>query len=86
MAGESAAIEVIDVSHLRWVCGGLDQQTEAAQLALTQATSAATAVAKKLAPEDGSLTDVMLQVLSHRRSGPGPGSAPALPPTTTLTR
>lgn len=86
MAGKPAAIEVIDLAQLCRVLGGLDQQTEAAQLALTQATSAATAVAKKLAPADGSLTDVMLQVLSQRRPGPGPSSAPALPPTTTLTR
>lgn len=88
MAGNSfptieATIEVIDLSS---VWGGSDQQTDAARLALSQATSAVQAVAQRVAPQDTGMTDMLMQVLSNRRSGPGPTSAPALPPTSTLTR
>jgi len=76
-------IEVIDLSG---VWGGSDKQTEAAKLAIAQATSAVQAAAKRVAPRDTGMTDVLMQVLSNRRSGPGPTSAPALPPTSTLTR
>jgi hypothetical protein len=76
-------IEVIDLSG---VWGGSDKQTEAAKAAIAQATSAVDAFAKRVAPKDTSMTDVLMQVLSNRRSGPGPTSAPALPPTSTLTR
>jgi hypothetical protein len=75
-------IEVIDLSS---VWGG-DKQTDAAQAAISQATSAVEAVAKSLGPKDTSMTDMLMQMLSSRRSGPGPTSAPALPPTSTLTR
>lgn len=87
MAGESSrAIEVIDASALWQIRGGVDKQTRAAQLAIDQATSAVKDVATSVAPRDTGLSDVMMQVLSNRRPGPGPSSAPALPPTTTLTR
>ena len=84
MAGNTfPTIEVIDLSG---VWGGSDKQTEAAKLALAQATSAVQAVAKSVAPKDTGMTDMLMQVLSNRRSGSGPTSAPALPPTSTLTR
>jgi len=84
MTGNSfPTIEVVDLSG---VWGGSDKQTEAAQLAITQATSAVQDVARRVAPKDTSMTDLLMQVLSNRRSGPGPSSAPALPPTSTLTR
>lgn len=85
MAGKHA-IEVIDLSELWYVCGGVDQQTQAAQDAIAQATSAVKNVANNLAPKDAGMTDMLMQVLSSRRSGSGPSSAPALPPTSTLSR
>lgn len=80
-------IEVIDISHLRYVTGGInvDKQTAAAQAVLAQAVSTVKQLADSLAPKTG-IADVLLQVLSSRRSNSGPGSAPALPPTSTLTR
>lgn len=87
MAGKAfAAIEVIDLSYLTEVTGGVDKQTRAVQLAITAATSAMEDVAKTVAPKDSSLTQVMMKVLGNRRSGSGPTPAPALPPTSTLTR
>jgi hypothetical protein len=84
MAGKAfPAIEVIDLSQ---VYGGVDKQTQAVQAAMAQATSAMEDVARTVAPKDSSMTQMMLQVLSNRRSGPGPTPAPALPPTSTLTR
>jgi len=83
MAG--SAIEVIDLALLWQVWGGADKQTEAAKAAIAQATSSVQALAKKLEPQPG-VADMMLQVLGNRRSGSGPSSAPALPPTSTLTR
>ena len=82
---------VIDVIDLSQVYGGadggsVDKQTKAAQLVIAQATSAMEDVAKKTAPKDDSMTQVMLQMMSNRRSGSGPTPAPALPPTSTLTR
>ena len=85
MAGKHA-IEVIDLSELWYVCGGVDKQTQAAQDAIAQATSAVNNVAQSLIPKDTGMTDMLMQVLSNRRSGSGPSSAPALPPTSTLTR
>jgi hypothetical protein len=85
MAGKHP-IEVIDISELWYVCGGVDKQTEAAQLAIKQATSAVQNVATSLAPKDTGMSDMLMKVLANRRSGSGPGSAPALPPTSTLTR
>jgi hypothetical protein len=85
MAGEHA-IEVIDLSELWYVCGGVDQQTQAAQAAIAQATSAVNDVAQSLAPRNAGMTDMLMKVLSNRRSGSGPSSAPALPPTSHLTR
>jgi hypothetical protein len=85
MAGKHA-IEVIDVSELWYVCGAVDKQTEAAKAAIAQATSAVKNVAQSLVPKDAGMTDMLMQVLAHRRPGPGPSSAPALPPTSTLTR
>ena len=84
MAGNPfMTIEVIDLSH---VWGGVDQQTAAAQDVIAQATSAMESLAKKVEPKDDSLTQMMLQMMSNRRSGSGPTPAPALPPTSTLTR
>jgi hypothetical protein len=85
MAGKHA-IEVIDLSELWYVCGGVDKQTQAAQDAIAQATSAVNNVAQSLTPRNAGMTDMLMQVLSNRRSGSGPSSAPALPPTSTLTR
>jgi hypothetical protein len=84
MAGKAfSVIEVIDLSA---VWGGVDKQTQAAQDVISQATSAVEALAKKVAPKDDSLTQAMMQMMNHRRSGSGPTPAPALPPTSTLTR
>ncbi|HEX3761960.1 MAG TPA: hypothetical protein VHW23_24840 [Kofleriaceae bacterium] len=85
MAGKHA-IEVIDLSELWYVCGGVDKQTQAAQAALAQATSAVKSVADSVAPKNAGMTDMLMQVMSNRRSGSGPSSAPALPPTSTLSR
>jgi len=82
MAGR--AIEVIDATELWQVLGGVDKQTQAAQTAIDQATSAVESLAKKVGPKHPEL-GMLLQVMGDRR-GRGPGSAPALPPTTTLTR
>jgi hypothetical protein len=79
-------IEVIDISYLRYVTGGVDKQTQAAQVVIDQAVSTVKRLADSLAPNSTSMTDVLLKVLSSRRSNSGPGSAPALPPTSTLTR
>jgi hypothetical protein len=78
-----AAIDVIDLSGVR---GGVDKQTRAAQLILQQATSAIEDAGKALVPKDAGMIQMMLQVLGRRRSGAGPTPAPALPPTSTLTR
>ncbi|HEX8106581.1 MAG TPA: hypothetical protein VF516_02585 [Kofleriaceae bacterium] len=85
MAGKHA-IEVIDLSELWYVCGGVDKQTQAAQDAIAQATSAVQNVADGLVPKNAGMTDMLMKVLSNRRSGSGPSSAPALPPTSTLSR
>ena len=85
MAGKHA-IEVIDLSELWYVCGGVDKQTQQAQAAIDQATSAVQNLANDMAPKNTGMTDMLMKVLSNRRSGSGPGSAPALPPTSTLTR
>jgi hypothetical protein len=85
MAGKHA-IEVIELSELWYVCGGVDKQTEAAKAAIAQATSAVQNVASSLAPKDAGMTDMLMKVLANRRSGSGPSSAPALPPTSHLTR
>jgi len=85
MAGKHP-IEVIDLSELWYVCGGVDKQTEEAQAAIAQATSAMNNVAQSLIPKDAGMTDMLMKVLSNRRSGSGPSSAPALPPTSHLTR
>jgi hypothetical protein len=85
MAGKHA-IEVIDLTELWYVCGGVDKQTQEAQAAIDQATSAVQNLASNMAPKDTGMTDMLMKVLSNRRSGSGPGSAPALPPTSTLTR
>jgi hypothetical protein len=89
MAGNAfPAIDVIDLSQVYGgVDGGsVDKQTKAAQLVISQATSAMEDVAKKVAPKDDSMTQMMLHMMSNRRSGSGPTPAPALPPTSTLTR
>jgi hypothetical protein len=79
-------IEVIDISYLAHVTGGVDKQTRAAQVVIDQAVNTVKQLANSLAPKDSSITDMLLKVMSNRRSNSGPGSAPALPPTSTLTR
>jgi hypothetical protein len=80
-------IEVIDISYLRYVTGGVDKQTQAAQVVIAQAVSAVKQLADSLAPSSNTgMTSALLKVLSSRRSNSGPGSAPALPPTSTLSR
>jgi hypothetical protein len=89
MAGKPfPVIDVIDLSHVFGGAdgGSVDKQTKAAQLAIDQATGAMENVAKKVAPKDDSMTQMMLHMMSNRRSGSGPTPAPALPPTSTLTR
>jgi hypothetical protein len=84
MAGNPfATIEVVDLTQ---VCGGLDQQTRAARLAISQATAAMTDVARAVAPKDNTMTQMMMEALGRRGSGAGPTPAPALPPTSTLSR
>jgi hypothetical protein len=85
MAGKHA-IEVLDLSELWYVCGGVDKQTQEAQAVIAQATDAVKNVAESLVPKNAGMTDMLMQVLANRRSGSGPSSAPALPPTSTLTR
>ena len=84
MAGD--ALPPIDVVDLSRVCGGVDKQTSAAQTAITQATSAMEDVARSVAPKDNSALTMMLSMMPPRRRGPAPTPAPALPPTSTLTR
>jgi hypothetical protein len=76
-------ISVIDLSRVR---GGVDRHTRALQLVLAQATSAIQDVAKSVAPQNGAMMQLMLEMMSRRRPGRGPTPAPALPPPTTLTR
>ena len=80
MAGKVPAIEVIDAAELWRVFGGVDKQTSAAQIMIAQATSAMKDLARSTAPKDTGMTDVLFQLMNQRRSGPGPSSAPALPP------
>jgi hypothetical protein len=68
------------------VLGGVDKQTRAAQQVLDQATAAAQKVAKSVAPNDSGMSQVLLHMMNGRRSGSGPTPAPALPPTSHLTR
>lgn len=82
----SSAIEVIDISDLANVRGGLDKQTEAIKQAIAAATTMIAGVARSVAPKSDSLTALMMMVMNMRRSGSGPTPAPALPPTSTLTR
>lgn len=84
MAGKPFA--VIDVVDLTYVLGAVDKQTAQAQQAITAATSAMEDVVRATKPKDNSMTEMLMQVMSNRRSGPGPTPAPALPPTSTLTR
>jgi len=78
-----AAINLVD---LTWVYGGVDKQTAAAQQGITAATTAMEDLARATAPKDTSMTQMMMQTLGNRRGGSGPTPAPALPPTSTLTR
>ncbi len=85
MAGNS--FPLIDVVDMSQVCGGVDKQTKAAQTAIDQVTAAMTDIARSVAPKDNSALAMLLQMMPlNRRGGPGPTPAPALPPTSTLTR
>lgn len=86
MAGKAHPIEVIDATFLPYVVGGVDKQTAAMQVAIAQAISAVKDAANNAVPKSAGTMEMLLQVLSSRRSGSGPSSAPALPPTSTLTR
>lgn len=76
-------IDVLDLSRVR---GGVDKQTRAAQLLIDEATNAMKDLARSVAPKDNGMMQMMLQMLNRRGPGRGPTPAPALPPTTTLTR
>lgn len=76
-------IDVLDLTH---VLGGRDKQTAAAELAILEATNAINEIARLVAPKDSGMFEMLLQFMSKRRQGPGPTPAPALPPTSTLTR
>ncbi len=84
MAGNQ--FTVIDVIDLTYVVGGVDKQTKAAQQVLDQATLQVKNLAQSVAPKDDSMTQMMMHMMQNRRSGSGPNSAPALPPTSTLSR
>jgi hypothetical protein len=87
VAGKSSsAIEVIDMSQLCLVTGGSDKQTEAVKAEIAKATAAMEDVAKAVIPKNFGMTNMLMQVLGNRGRGSGPSSAPALPPTSTLTR
>ena len=74
----------LSLADLLLVWGGVDKQTRAAQLAIAKVTSEVESLAKSLAPQP-SMVPMLLQMMNRRpRSGPTP--APALPPTSTLTR
>jgi hypothetical protein len=82
----SPAFAAIDVVDLTQVTGGADKQTSAAQSAIAQAIAAMQDVARVVAPKDTGMSQALMAMLNHhRRSGPGPTPAPALPPTSTLT-
>ena len=81
MAGEP--IDVVDLTGVR---GGVDKQTRAAQQVLDQATAAAHKVAQSVAPKDDGMSQMLFHMMSGRRPGSGPTPAPALPPTSHLTR
>ena len=86
MAATSAFL-AIDVVELSCVCGGVDKQTSAAQAAIAKATAAMEDIAKLVAPsKDQGTLAMMLSMMPRRRRGPAPTPAPALPPTSTLTR
>ncbi|HET9625864.1 MAG TPA: hypothetical protein VFP84_31100 [Kofleriaceae bacterium] len=87
MAGRSfvfAPIAIVDLTH---VTGGVDKQTAAAQQVIDQATAAAQKVAKAVAPKDDhGMSQLLMHLMNTRGSGAGPTPAPALPPTSHLTR
>lgn len=76
----------IDVVDLTRVTGGVDKQTAAAKAMIDQATGAMTDLAKASAPKDDSTTQLLMQLMGKRGPGSGPTPAPALPPTSTLSR
>jgi hypothetical protein len=85
MAGN--ALQVIDALDLSRVWGGVDKQTSAAQAAIAKVTSAMQDIAWSVAPKDNGMLSMLLSMMPPtRRRGPGPTPAPALPPTSTLTR
>jgi hypothetical protein len=90
MAGKPApafpGLASINLVDLTWVYGGVDKQTAAAQAGITAATTAMEDLARTTTPKDTSMTQMMMQMAGSRRGGAGPAAAPALPPTSTLTR
>lgn len=81
-----SVIDVIDLSH---VVGGLDKRSAAVKRAVDQALIGMQDVVRATAPKDDPLmaaVSMMSGRKNHRRSGSGPTPAPALPPTSTLTR
>jgi len=85
-AASSQATSGVDLAPASPISLAPDKQTRELQLMLTQLTSELAGIAKQLAPKDDPLTPMIMQMLGKRRSGPGPTPAPALPPTSTLTR
>jgi hypothetical protein len=79
-------IEVVDLSALGDVRGGIDEQTTHLQLAITQAVAQMKELARSLVPTGPNLFELLSQFQPHGRSRSGPSSAPALPPPSTLTR
>ena len=77
---------VIDLAALEEVTGGIEKDTAALQKKIQALTSAINDIAKANQPKDTSMMQMMLQKLGERRSNSGPTPAPALPPTSTLTR
>ena len=84
MAGNPPFV-VIDLVDLEHVSGGIEKDTAALQAKIRQATSAVEDIANATKPKDTSLLQMMLQNLP-RGGKAGPTPAPALPPTSTLTR
>jgi hypothetical protein len=84
MAGNPPFI-VLDLVALAEVCGGIEKDTAALQKKIQAATSAMEDIANANKPKDTSLVQMMLQYMP-RGGKAGPTPAPALPPTSTLTR
>ena len=78
---------VLDLVALAEVCGGVEKDTAALQKKIQAATTAVEDIARANKPKDTSMLQAMLQFMPPGGGGKaGPTPAPALPPTSTLTR